>query len=177
MYEIEVGLRSMENPSYGGWGGRFAAPVEGQGNLWNNVGDDGIMAKAIWRWGAAFQNDFAARAAWSVKSYKDANHPPVVFLETPKDVDAAPGARVKLSVRGSSDPDGDHLDYSWWQYSDPGTYKGEAAITDSDKAVAWLQVPADAKPGDTIHLIAEVTDTGKPALTRYARVIVKVAAK
>jgi hypothetical protein len=40
--------------------------------------------------------------------------------------------------------------------------------------VAWLEVPADAKPGDTLHVVAEVTDSGKPALTRYARVIVKV---
>jgi len=38
-------------------------------------------------------------------------------------------------------------------------------------------VPADAKTGDTIHLIAEVTDSGKPPLTRYARVIVTVRPK
>ncbi len=173
MFNIDVGLRSMENPSYGGWGGRFAAPA-GADNLWSNVGDDGNMGKAIWRWGAAFQNDFAARAAWSVKPYREANHAPVVFLETPKDVEAAPGARVKLSVRGSSDPDGDRLDFNWWQYADPGTYKGDAVIRDADKSVAWLDVPPDAKPGETLHMIAEVTDNGKPALTRYARVVVKV---
>jgi hypothetical protein len=35
-------------------------------------------------------------------------------------------------------------------------------------------VPADAKPGDTIHLILEVTDDGTPALKHYQRVIVTV---
>jgi hypothetical protein len=37
-----------------------------------------------------------------------------------------------------------------------------------------MQVPADARDGDTIHLIAEVTDSGRPPLTRYSRVIVTV---
>ena len=41
------------------------------------------------------------------------------------------------------------------------------ALRESDKATAFAQIPADAKPGETIHLIAEVTDSGKPPLTRY----------
>jgi tetratricopeptide (TPR) repeat protein len=98
----------------------------------------------------------------------------IVNLETPKDLDAAPGASVKLSVKGSTDPDGDKLSYSWWQYREPGAYKGEVSIRDADRAVASVQIPTDAKVGDTIHLIAEVTDAGKPPLTRYARVIVTV---
>jgi hypothetical protein len=73
-----------------------------------------------------------------------------------------------------TDPDGDKLSYSWWQYREPGTYKGEVSIRDADRTVASVQIPSDAKGGDTIHLIAEVTDAGKPALTRYARVIVTV---
>jgi hypothetical protein len=81
---------------------------------------------------------------------------------------------VKLSVKGSTDPDGDKLSYSWWQYREMGTYKGEVSIRDADRAVASVQIPTDAKFGDTFHLIAEVTDAGKPPLTRYARVIVTV---
>ena len=50
-------------------------------------------------------------------------------------------------------------------------------VHDADRAVASVQVPADAKAGETIHLIAEVTDSGKPPLTRYARVILTVKAK
>ena len=51
------------------------------------------------------------------------------------------------------------------------------AVKDSDKGLASVVIPTDAKPGDTIHFIAEVTDDGKPPLTRYARVIVTVRAR
>lgn len=177
IHQIEVGLRSLENPSFGGWGGRFVQEKPGSTNVWKDVEDDGDLYKPIWRWAEAFQNDWAARADWCVKSYRDANHAPIVNLAVPKDIDAAPGATVKLSVAGSSDPDGDKLSYSWWQYREPGTYKGEVAVRDADRAVASLQIPADAKAGETIHLIAEVTDSGKPPLTRYARVVVTVKPK
>ncbi len=176
MHQIEVGLRSLENPSYGGWGGRFVLEKPGTTNVWTNAADDGNMNKPIWRWASAFQNDWAARAAWCVKPYSEANHAPIVSLAGPEDIGAAPGATVALDVSGSGDPDGDRLHYSWWQYREPGTYKGVVAIKDADKGLASVQVPADAKPGDTIHLIAEVTDAGKPPLTRYARVIVTVRA-
>src|SRR5664279_1382927 len=99
-------------------------------------------------------------------------------MPVPRDIDAAPGATVKLSVAGSSDPDGDKLEYSWWQYREAGTYKGEpAAIRNEDRAVAGAQIPTEAKPGETLHFIAEVTDSGKPPITRYARVIVTVKAR
>ncbi len=174
MHQIDVGLRSLENPSYGGWGGRFVPEKPGVNNIWTNTPDDGDLYKPIWRWAEAFQNDWAARADWCVKPYREANHAPIVSLQGPPDVTAAPGAIVPLDISGAADPDGDRLYYSWWQYRDPGTYKGEAVITNSDRAAASVQVPADAKAGETIHLIGEVTDAGKPPLTRYARVIVTV---
>jgi hypothetical protein len=177
MHQIEVGLRSLENPGYGGWGGRFVPEKPGVTNVWREAEDEGDLYKPIWRWADSFQNDWAARADWCVKSYRDANHAPIVNLAVAKDIEAAPGTNVKLSVAGSSDPDGDRLHYTWWQYREPSTYKGESPIRDSDRATAWVQVPADAKSGDTIHLIAEVTDSGKPPLTRYARVIVTVRPK
>jgi len=177
MHQIEVGLRSLENPSYGGWGGRFIQEKPGVTNVWKDAEDDGDLYKPIWRWAEAFQNDWGARADWCVKSYRDANHAPIVNLAVPKDIDATPLSTVKLSVAGSSDPDGDKLSYSWWQYREPSTYRGEVMVHDADRAVASVQVPADAKAGETIHLIAEVTDSGKPPLTRYARVILTVKAK
>ena len=174
MHQIEVGLRSREHPSYGGWGGRFTGEKPGQTNVWKDAEDEGSVGKAIWRWAEAFQHDVAARADWCVKPYADANHPPAVWLTTPADVGAAPGAKVSLDVTGSTDPDGDKLSFLWWHYRDPGTHKGEVAIKDAERPAASVTVPADAKPGDTIHLIAQVTDGGKPPLTRYARVIITV---
>jgi hypothetical protein len=149
----------------------------GKTNVWANGEDDGDMFKPIWRWADAFQNDWAARAAWCVKPYREANHAPVVNLAVSKDAEGAPGSILKLSVAGSTDPDGDKLGFNWWQYRKPGTYRGETVIRDADKAVAYAQVPADAKPGETIHFIGEVTDSGKPPITRYARVILTVRAK
>lgn len=96
---------------------------------------------------------------------------------TATDIEAAPGASVNLSVAGSSDPDGDPLRYYWWHYREASSYKGEVSVRDSEKAAAYVQVPADAKPGETLHLIAEVTDSGKPPITRYARVIITVRGK
>jgi hypothetical protein len=177
MHQIDVGLRSLEHPSYGGWGGRFVQEKPGVNNVWRDAEDDGDVYKPIWRWATAFQNDFAARAAWCVTPYRDANHPPIVSLAGPADVEAVPGASVTLDVSGSGDPDGNRLHYSWWQYREPGSYKGTVAIRDSDRGLASAVIPADARPGDTIHLIAEVTDDGKPPLTRYARVIVTVRAR
>jgi hypothetical protein len=38
-----------------------------------------------------------------------------------------------------------------------------------------LGVPADAKPGQTIHFIPEATDDGTPPLRRYQRIVLAVA--
>jgi hypothetical protein len=174
MHEIDVGLRSLEHPSYGGWGGRFIEEKPGATNVWTNVGDDGDMYKPIWRWAEAFQNDWAMRADWCVLPYRAANHPPILRLRGAQDVQAAPGSTVRLDLSGSADPDGDRLYYSWWQYRDPGTYRGEVIINNADRSLGTVTVPGDAKPGDTIHIIGEVTDGGRPPVTRYARVIVSV---
>jgi hypothetical protein len=174
MHQIDVGLRSLEDPSFGGWGGRFERENAGATNVWRGAEDDGDLYKPIWRWATAFQHDWAARADWCVLPYREANHPPVVVLEGDPDVTAPPGGLVSLDAGASGDPDGDRLTTSWWHYREPSSYEGAVAIDRADRARASLQVPADARPGDTIHLIAEVTDSGKPPLTRYARVIVTV---
>jgi hypothetical protein len=176
MHQIDVGLRSLESPSHGGWGGRFIQEKPGVTNIWKEAADDGSIFKPIWRWAAAFQHDWAARADWSVKPYRDANHPPVVALNGPVDVDVTPGSTLTLDVSASTDPDGDPLRYSWWTYRDAGTFKGNVTIRDAGASVAQVQIPPDATPGQTIHLIGEVSDSGKPPLTRYTRVIATVRA-
>ena len=128
----------------------------------------------MWRWTPALQNDFAARADWCVKSYENANHPPVVVLNHGVDLKAKPGETVKLSAEGTSDPDGNGLVYKWWQYREAGTYDGIVEIKDAGNQDASFPVPSDARAGQTIHVICEVTDNGKPPLTRYQRVVAKI---
>jgi len=178
---LDVGLRNVEDPSYGGWGGRLIQS-ETSLNRWedgqhvtdrNPYTDEDDAAYPQTRWIDVLQNDFAARADWCVSSHDGANHPPAVRLNHPRDLTAASGASVHLSG-GANDPDGDDVSYRWWQYADVDTYEGEIAISDSDGAVASFTVPENAESGETIHIILEVTDTGTPPLTRYQRVIVTV---
>jgi hypothetical protein len=202
MHTIVTGLRNLDNPDWGGWGGRYVkirentwldkVPVEGYeypARWWgeNGWGRASLRPgstvslekrseyfKPLWMWTDVYQNDFAARADWCVKPFAEANHQPVVKLKNALDLELTKGAKVKLSAKGSSDPDGDKLNFKWWQYEDAGTYKGRVSIKNADCSKASFVVPENAKPGDTIHVICEVSDNGSPSLTRYQRVIVTV---
>nr|WP_305121806.1 nucleoside hydrolase-like domain-containing protein [Pedobacter mongoliensis] len=203
MHFINTGLRSTESPSFGGWAGRYIkvrentwldpVPESGyqypKGRWFTGTGwgrkymretypkNQDLMYKyfdPIVRWADDFQNDFASRADWCVKSYKEANHPPVVKLSHALDRKAKPGSKIQLSAKGTTDPDGDKLNYSWWQYEEADTYKGAVTIENATQQVAWFTVPKDVVTGEAIHIICEVKDNGSPQLTRYQRVIVKV---
>ena len=202
LHVIDTGLRNLESPGWGGWGGRYVhvrentwldpVPVAGytypEGrwytrSAWGRSSmRDGTQTtpeqrqqyfKPMWRWSDAIQNDFAARADWSVKSYEQANHPPKVKLAHASNLKAMPEAEVMLSAKGSSDPDGDELSFRWWQYREAGSYDGTVEIKNAHSQRASLTVPADIGKEKTIHVIVEVTDSGTPALTRYQRVVIK----
>jgi hypothetical protein len=202
-HTIGTGLRNMESPDWGGWGGRYVNVREntwldpvlvpnytypegrwygntawGRERLKANIPNDSMLLeylKPIWSWTDALQNDFASRADWCVKSYEDTNHPPVVVLKNALNLKARPGEIVKLNAQGTSDPDGNELRYRWWQYSDAGTYKKKIIIREAANKKASFTVPANAGNGQTIHVILTVTDMGNPALTRYKRVIITVS--
>ena len=204
LHTINTGLRNMESPDFGGWGGRYVLvrkntwldPVPEpnytypEGRWYTQTGwgrkymreeypeNQELMNeyfKPLWRWSDAVQNDFAARADWCVKSYKEANHPPVVKLANSLDITAKPSGKIRLSANGTSDPDGDKLSYTWWQYEDADTYPGSIEIENSSAPETSFTVPVDAKKGQSIHIVCEVKDSRTPQLTRYQRVIVKVA--
>jgi hypothetical protein len=137
----------------------------------------------IWRWRAAYQNDFAVRMDWTIKSYAEANHPPVPKLAHGEQLAAKPGERVDLSAAGSNDPDGDALSYEWFYYGEAGSFTTSSGrsgqpleIDNFDQPNAWFTVPtARVLRNGTMHIILAVTDHGTPRLTRYRRVIVTVA--
>ena len=178
---IDVGLNNLENPFYGGWGGRLI-----QSDTLPSRWEDGDrvedfnpftnqMDKAYpqTRWIDVLQNDFAARADWCVLPYAAANHPPVVTVQQANSLKAKPGTTVQL--KGSAtDPDGNSLTYSWWQYFEVDTYPGKVVVKNPHKGKTSLTIPTDAKTGETIHLILEVRDSGVPTLTRYQRVIITI---
>jgi hypothetical protein len=203
LHVIPNGLRSTESPDWGGWGGRFVRvrentwldPVAEPGyrypegrwytrSAWGRIrlskeipNDAELIAylEPQWRWIDALQNDFAARADWCVKPYDQANHPPTVKLANALDIKVRLGEKVSLSAKGTTDPDGDKLTYKWWRYEEADTCRGSVNIEGSGEQDASLTVPAEAKAGETIHLICEVRDAGAPPLTRYQRVVLTIA--
>ncbi len=198
---IDNGLSDPEHPNWGGWGGRYefyTPPLHRRllepetRPFWTDaqdevMGEDGhwhtTNHATIWRWREAYQNDFAARIDWTIKSYEEANHPPVPKIAHAKHLKAKVGDRVELSAEGTTDPDGDELSYEWFCYNEAGTFTSAGARTpisvkmnDADKIKASFQVPTKRilRVG-TLHIILAVTDHGTPALTRYERVIIDVS--
>ena len=155
-----------------GPGGARRQGIAGMGG--KGARDGGDLGKPIWRFAEAFQNDWAARSDWCVRDYEHANHPPQARVEGLLDRTARAKERVQLSAKPSTDPDGDTLRFTWWQYTDADACEAAVNVsTAQDGSVASFVVPDE--PGKTIHMILEVTDGGDPPLTRYQRVIVKVA--
>jgi hypothetical protein len=200
LHTIPTGLRSMESPDWGGWGGRFVRvrdntwldPVSepgyeypdgrwytqtawGRVRLRKEISNDKALTAYLepqWRCINAIQNDFAARADWCVKNFKEANHPPVLKVVGSLDRTVRPGETVKLEAT-ATDPDGDKLGYKWWRYADADSAEAEIPIAHADSPDRATFVVPD-EPGRTIHIILEVTDSGTPPLTRYQRIVFTV---
>jgi hypothetical protein len=202
MYVIPTGMNDPEHPDWGSWGGRYTRvrdnvwmdPVpdstwtypEGRissANTWGRLTLKGEIPateaqvaayfRPMARWTQAFQNDFAARMSWTILSPEEANHQPAVRLETPFMMTAKPGETVTVRV-AATDPNSDALTLRWWQYREAGTCPLEAAIAAPGQAEARITVPEGATPGTTLHFICEVTDSGTPVLTRYARTVLTI---
>ncbi len=128
----------------------------------------------LWRWRDDFQNDFAARMDWCIKSYEEANHPPVPLLNHPDEISVRSGEGFGLDAGGTTDPDGDNLSYLWFNYPEAGSYKELIKINSAENARGvWIIAP-EVEKNETAHFILKVTDKGQPQLTRYKRVIVNI---
>jgi hypothetical protein len=211
---IDNGLNAFRSPSWGGWGGRYVyrQPYGESHAIWSQGGDlfrrvtsadrvrgiDGQWHSSdqatIWRWREAYQQDFAARMDWTIKSFSGANHNPIVTVNAgagtaPIYMDAVVGKPVTLDARATRDPDGDRLQFRWFHYDEAGLVPNQALaavrlsksggplITVTPTATCrpyWLPVvPCITGPG-VAHIILMVTDAGSPALTSYRRVILRV---
>ncbi|WP_198034441.1 nucleoside hydrolase-like domain-containing protein [Dyadobacter tibetensis] len=201
-HTIPTGLRSLESPDYGGWGGRYVrvrsntwmdpVPVQDynypEGRWWTKsawgrnrmkleIPNDSLLKtymEPMYRWIAPIQNDFAARADWCVKPYSEANHPPVVRLKSDINITAAAGQKLVLDGQESFDPDGDELSFKWYHDREAGSYRGNIDVPDKIRSKTKLLIPIDAQAGNTIHMIFEVSDSGLPTLTRYQRVVINL---
>lgn len=194
LYVIDNGLNMPEHPDWGGWGGRFDAEKRAdirsmdwvvRSNLDETKYDPYYMlgaskegCDAIRKWAEDINNDFAARMIWTMTSrYEEANHHPQAVVGKDKTTDALiknvkAGSVVTLDAGRSSDPDGDALSFEWIYYQEPSTYKGAITFSGATSKLQ-LPIPSDAQ-GKSIHLVLRVTDSGKPSLTSYRRVVLHV---
>jgi hypothetical protein len=201
IHTIVTGLRNLESPDWGGWGGRYVrvrdntwldpVPVPGyvypegrwSGNTaWGrNSLREGTKTtpeqrreyfRPQWRWSAALQHDFAARAEWCVKEFKEANHAPIVQVSGGLNRVVKPGETVPLAAT-ATDPDGNRLRYHWWQYTEADSATTTVAISQGDsRDHASFVVPDE--PGRQIHIVLEVTDDGTPPLVAYQRIVFNI---
>ncbi len=207
---IDNGLNAHHRPDWGGWGGRYVyrQPYGETHPIWTQGGDlflrvtsqdtvIGVDGKeytsdqaTIWRWRDAFQDDFAARMAWTSTDYAHGNHNPLIEVNgksgtAPIVIETEAGKQVELDAHGSRDPDGQKLSYHWFHYPEAGgTGTRLAAVkvagADTAKVVvtatavcreAWLPNIVPCKGNGTAHIILAVTDDGTPPLTSYRRII------
>lgn len=198
IHTIVTGLRNLESPDWGGWGGRFVrvrentwldpVPVPGyvypEGRWSGNTGwgrnslREGSQTTAEqrreyfrpqWRWSDVLQNDFAARADWCVREFKDANHAPVPRVIGSLNRVVKPGETVTLAAT-ATDPDGHQLRSRWWQYTESDSATTAVTIRNHDSLdQASFVVPNE--PGKQVHIVLEVTDDGTPPLVAYQRIV------
>jgi hypothetical protein len=198
LYLIPNGLGAPEHPDWGSWGGRYGLVGPHLG-LWSDSVDrakgiDGVEYAgnqvSVWRWRREFQNDFAARMAWTTtRDFVKANHPPEVLVNDqsghlPLEIGSCADRPIQLTAAGTKDPDGNPLLYRWWQYREAGGGLNPQAlvINGTSSTDAVVIAPTTVKPAPNValppearyHVILSVTDDGSPPLTRYRRVLLTV---
>lgn len=202
LYSIQNGLRSYEDPTYGGWGGRFYK-VEGFDNVYRDTGFGELR-----EWMETAMHEFQARLKWCITpEYDKANHNPKISFPEGQDrtVHAGDSITLEIAVEDNDTPDFEGIwklyQQTWEQHGWTFEYMTEHAEEPQFKmqltgtSINWVQYPAGTYQGkvdlffrgnsvtfvapkvskpETIHIITEVTDKGTPRLTSYARFIITV---
>jgi Protein of unknown function (DUF1593) len=179
LHLVDVGLGNLENPQYGGWGGRLEQSVTTPSRWedgtkaadFNPFKDSLDLGYAQARWIPAIQNDFAARADWCTKDFKEANHPPKVSVAS-RHITLKPGKKMTLQAN-VTDPDGHLVNLKFWQYKEVGTSTQKVSIVAKGNK-ATITAPSTARAGDVFHLIVEGTDSGMPMLSNYQRILISI---
>jgi len=183
LYLLPTGMNDPNHPTWGSWGGRHGPSEEHPGKpyFWANQTDfwrgttnrDNTLA----RWASHLQNDFRARMDWCVAdAFEKANHRPRAVLNGDAtgrviELKAKSGESVELSAEGSSDPDGNAFQTTWFVYPEAGTFREEATLTATEGKSTRLLVPKVQKP-ETIHVVLQLEDNGDPGLVSYRRAVI-----
>jgi len=145
LHLVDVGLDNYEDPSRGGWSGRFEQSTEnpyhfedGEASADLNP-ETGEMDKSYpqTRWIKPMQLDFAARADWCIKPFEEANHPPQISVSQGNSINAKPGEKVVLNL-SAEDIDEHPVFFNVWPYAEAGD---GAAIVELNIDVASVKIP------------------------------------
>ena len=166
LYVMPNGLNNPEDPHQAGWAGYHERGMcaDSLTTAWTSWQEPvrSISVGYKQRFYPDELNDFMARMQWAAEGKGNLNPYIVIQNDTINS--------LSLDASKSFDPDGDNLQFSWWQQPEIG--KTKVKIEQADQPIATLRIPADAK-GDTIHIICEVHDDGPYHLPAYRRIIIK----
>ena len=170
LYVMPNGLNNPEDPHQCGWAGYHERGMcaDSLTTAWTSW-QEPVRSSSVGykqRFYPDELNDFMARMQWAAEGKGNLN-PYVVIPNDTINITMIP---LTLDASKSFDPDGDNLQFSWWQQPEIG--KTKVKIEQADQPIATLRIPADAK-GDTIHIICEVHDDGPYHLPAYRRIIIK----
>ncbi|HYX08012.1 MAG TPA: DUF1593 domain-containing protein, partial [Bacteroidales bacterium] len=178
LYVMPNGLSNPLVPNQVNWGGYLK---------WGLCEDDSTFAYTNYT-GKAYEicnkyesyfypatfNNFAARMDWA--SEGKGNRNPIIVLNGNEGIDIVhiekkQGKSIMLDASKTFDPENDQLTFKWWIMQEAGTYEGKVTIQNDKSSKTIIDIPTDLS-NKTIHIICEVTDNGKPALTSYRRIII-----
>ena len=182
------GLRGHEHPSFGGWGGRYERTDDGE-DTWRLAdaafgggGDDpdwmdapppGTKGRSSAGSRTRRPTSPSACAGASVPGSRTPIITPRCSSRRASTNSSTPGNDVTLTAR-LGDPDGDDIRCRWTIDREASTCEGDAALGADEGPVTSVRIPAHARTGDTIHVIAEATDASPRPLKAWARVILTV---
>ncbi len=185
---FDWGFRTLEDFSYGGMAGRYqrkedAFNSKGEKlNLWDVCKDvyrdrDGneSLQESMWAYVADIQRDFAARVAWAAGDAPETcDHAPGLTIREGLDVSVPAGTTLTLHADMTNE-DNTGSELSWRIYKDASSACAEAVELKTDGDTASVVIPAGAKSGEQIHLIAKAQANGAHRLVHYQQVIITVS--
>lgn len=178
LYVMPNGLNDPLIPNQVSWGGYFEWGISPDDSTFAYTNHKGKANEICNKYETYFYsanfNNFAARMDWAAEGKGNRN--PIIVINgnegiNPIRIEKKQGNSITLDASQTFDPENDQLNFKWWVIPEAGTYKGEVTILNDNSSKTIIDLPIDSAD-KTIHIICEVTDCGKPALTSYRRIII-----